>query len=351
MESRSVSTTTPMRVLAVIPGNGEGSSMIFARRQVHSLSELGLELRIFFLENRMHPRQVVRAARKLRAIVDGFKPDIVHAHYGTVTSFVCACVTRTPLVITFRGSDLNRHAAVPRVRYLIALALSQLSTLRATRVICVSRQLRGRLWWDRNRATVLPSGVNLTLFKPQPHEDARSVLNWEQQTPAVVFNGGYNPHAKGLALAIESIARAQAKIGRVRLILLDGRIPPERVPVYLNAADCLLVASEREGSPNIVKEAMACNLPVVSVDVGDVAERLAGVEPSTIAPRDPEAMGSALVQILTKRERSNGREKLMECSEEYVAGELLKIYDDITRGECRVRGHSSPIPMSRPDLT
>ena len=321
-----------MRILAVIPGNGEGSSMIFARRQARSLFELGAEIEIFFLEDRMRPWRVVRAARTLRAVINEFQPDIVHAHYGTVTSFVCASVTRTPLVITFRGSDINRHRSVSRFRYLIALTLSQLSTLRATRVICVSRQLRRRLWWGSKKATVLPSGVDLGLFKPQSREDVRSKLGWNQQVPTVIFNGGYDPHAKGLALVKQSIANAETKIGcPVKLIVLNGRISPDCVPQYLNAADCLVLASEREGSPNIVKEAMACNLPIVSVDVGDIAERLEGVDPSTIVRRDPESMGAALARILESRARSNGREKLTQCSEGYVANELLRIYSDTLR--------------------
>lgn len=305
--------------------------MIFARRQVRSLCELGLEVRIFFFENRMQPWAVVRAARKLHTVIHEFRPDIVHAHYGTVTSFMCACVTPVPLVTTFRGSDLNRHGSVSRVRHLMGLTLSQLSILRTTRVICVSRQLRDLLWWGRKCALVLPSGVDLGLFKPQSRENARRALGWDQERPTVVFNGGYDPMAKGVTLVKDSIGRAEAKIGHVRLIVLNGNVSPDRVPLYLSAADCLVLASEHEGSPNIVRESLACNLPIVSVNVGDVAERLTGVEPSAIVPRNAEAMACALAHILKRRLRSNGREKLARCSEAYVAGQLLRIYADAIR--------------------
>lgn len=347
MESCGVGGTAPIRILAVIPGDGSGSSMIFARRQVRSLSGLGVETRVFFVEKRLQPWQVARAARKLRSVVREFRPDIVHAHYGTVTSFLCACVTRRPLVITFRGSDLNRHGSVSSVRYLVAFALSQLSTLRARRVICVSPQLRDRLWWAGEIAAVLPSGVDLGLFQPQSQNDARGVLGWEQPTPTVLFNGGYDPQAKGLPLVYEAVARTEAKIGPVRLVVLNGNVSPDRMPLYLNAADCLLLASPHEGSPNIVKEALACNLPVVAVDVGDVAERLAGVEPSAIVPRNPHGMASALAEILTRRGRSNGREKLAKCSEEYVAGELLRIYGEVIRAR---KPNSAAVPAVKSDL-
>ena len=97
-----------------------------------------------------------------------------------------------------------------------------------------------------------------------------------------------------------------------------GTVPPHEVPLYLSAADCVAFASFREGAPNMVKEALACNVPVVSVDVGDVAERLAGVYPSRIVERDPVEFGNALADIVAAGLRSNGREVVTTCSEKSV---------------------------------
>jgi glycosyltransferase involved in cell wall biosynthesis len=98
-----------------------------------------------------------------------------------------------------------------------------------------------------------------------------------------------------------------------------------------------VLASEQEGSPNIIKEALACNLPIVAVDVGDVAERLAGTAPSRIVARSPAAMGDALVEILRIGGRSNGREKIAQLSEEYIPEQLRSIYMEIAERPATAR--------------
>ena len=103
------------------------------------------------------------------------------------------------------------------------------------------------------------------------------------------------------------------------------------VPSVMNASDCLLVTSDYEGSPTVVQEALACNLPVVSVNVGDVAQRLAGVRATCIAPRDPRALAQALDAVLSLGARSDGRLKLDECSSHHVASELYAIYARIVK--------------------
>jgi len=103
------------------------------------------------------------------------------------------------------------------------------------------------------------------------------------------------------------------------------------MPLYFNAADCLILTSDFEGSPTVVKEAMACNLPIVSVDVGDVSKRLTGVFPSCVVSRDPVSLGSALIKILEHGQRSNGSEIIKPISEEHIADRIAGIYRRIGR--------------------
>jgi glycosyltransferase involved in cell wall biosynthesis len=161
--------------------------------------------------------------------------------------------------------------------------------------------------------------------------EARTALNWDPVERIVLFCGGTEPVAKGLDLVHAAVAQAEKRVGSLRLVILDGTIPSEKIPVYLNAADCLVLASYNEGSPNIVKEALACNLPVAAVDVGDVAERLEGVYPSKVTKRDATEFGRALADVLGCLQRSNGRSKVLSLSEEKIAGEILSIYVDAIR--------------------
>jgi teichuronic acid biosynthesis glycosyltransferase TuaC len=320
-----------LRVLAVIPGEGEGASMIFARRQVASLARLGIEVQTFYLASRVPSLQLFKEISRFRRIVREYQPQVVHAQYGTATSFFCSLITSLPLVITFRGGDLNGHAERSLVMRQLGQLLSQMSALRAAKIICVSDQLRNRLWWRRSRAVVLPTGVDLNIFRVRSKDEARAILGWEIEGRTVICYTGKNPVAKGLDFVTAAVHSAEARIGPIRLVALDGTVPPDDMPMYLNAADCLAVASKKEGSPTIVQEALACNLPVVAVPVGDVPERLAGVYPSKVVPRDVSEFANALAEIIQTKCRSNGREMVAGCSDIKIAQATSSIYCDVAR--------------------
>jgi len=315
-----------IRVLAVIPGTGRDASFMFLGRQLQSLRRVGVEIREIYLHSRTSPLYLFRMRKLLAKEVSDFRPHVIHSQYGTVTSLLCCTVGGAPLVITFRGSDLNRHISVTWLRGQLSILFSQVSALRARQIICVSRQLLNRLWWGRHKIVVLPTGVNLDLFSPMSVAEARAALDWDPAERIVLFCSGAEPTAKGLDLVKAAVRYAERDVGSIRLCVLDGSFPSDSVPLYLNAADCLAFASLHEGSPNIVKEALSCNLPIVSVDVGDVRERLEGVSPSQIVQRDPREFGVALAEILQGRKRSNGRERVLEFSEDATAFRLLSLY-------------------------
>ncbi len=321
-------------VLFVIPGGGQGSSMIFARRQARSLASAGVELRVFCLGSRTSPRRLLSEFARFRAELAEWEPSVVHAQFGTVTALFCALACGSiPLVITYRGSDLNwppRCLGWPgRLRAACGCVFSQLAALKARRIVCVSRQLRDRLWWRREKAIVLPSGVDPETFKPAPRLLARRRLGWSAADRIVLFNAGQDPRVKGLTLARDAVERARRGVRPLRMEILDGQVPPERLPDMMNAADCLLLTSVSEGSPTVVQEALASNLPIVSVDVGDVVERLQDASESRVAAADPDVLARALIGILDPPRRSNGRTRLGECASASIVQALKKIYREL----------------------
>jgi hypothetical protein len=181
---------------------------------------------------------------------------------------------------------------------------------------------------------VVPSGVDLRRFRPMAKVAARLRMGWSPEEKVVIFNAGFDAIRKRLDLAEAAIGMARQCCGDIRFEVLDGSETQERIPFYLNAADCLLMTSDREGSPNMVKEAIACNLPVVSVDVGDVKERLANVRPSRIVGRDPVEIGRALADVLQRPERSNGYEVIQDVSSEHVAERVMAVYREAVRNMC-----------------
>jgi teichuronic acid biosynthesis glycosyltransferase TuaC len=318
-----------MRVLSVIPGEPEGALYIFAKRQVAGLQKVGVVNRSFFLTSRLSPWKLFQEWLRFRKEILAFHPDLVHAHYGTITAFFCAIGTRLPLVVYFRGNDLSRHPEISFLRAYTGIFLSHVAALRARHLICVSEQTVRLLWWKHAQASIISSGVDTSIFYPRPREEARAILGWDQEERVVIFNVGKDPLRKRLDLAQAAVDVAMRRCGEINFCLLSGNIDPDRIPLMLNAADCLLVTSDFEGSPNIVKEALACNLPIVSVDVGDVRERLKSTDFSYIVSRDPAKLGEAVAKILNHRKRSNGHQNIIELSLDKTTKRIIRIYQAV----------------------
>jgi len=324
----------PLRVLAVTPLPSSRASMVHVTRQVASLEAAGVACQTFSVASRTSPRIVLREWRRLRREIRAFQPDIVHAHYGTLTAFLAVLSTALPVVITYRGSDLNPNRTRGWLREAVGTLLSQIAALRAARVICVSNQLKSKLWWRRDRVSIIPTGVDTTLFYPRDLHEVRRELGWGKNERVVLFNAG-DPLCKRLDLALAAVQFAESLCGRIRFVVLDGNVSPDLVPSMMNASDCLLLTSDWEGSPNVVKEALVCNLPVVSVDVGDVRERLEQVHPSAIVLRDICQIGKAISDTLRQGQRSNGRESGNAPSTEVISQRIVSLYRTLQMGRAR----------------
>jgi glycosyltransferase involved in cell wall biosynthesis len=304
--------------------------MIFARRQASAVEDAGLRVVKFFLESRTSLPKLFAEFRRFRRTIAAARADVVHAHFGTMTAlFAALACARTPLVVTYRGSDLNPTPG-GGWRARAGRLLSQLAALRASAIVCVSEQLRQRLWWARDRVTVLPSGVDPRVFAPRPREAARAILQWPQDARIVLFNAGHDPRNKRLDLARAAFEIAAREVPHLRMELLEGTTNPDCIPLLMNGADCLLVTSDAEGSPTVVQEALASNLPIVSVPVGDIPERLAGVDHCKIAARDPHALARAIADVVRIPQRSNGRDAIDSISAPAIAARLCHLYR-----ECR----------------
>jgi teichuronic acid biosynthesis glycosyltransferase TuaC len=132
-------------------------------------------------------------------------------------------------------------------------------------------------------------------------------------------------------LAKAAVERARSRLPDLKLELASG-VTPDRIPLLMNAANCLLLTSSIEGSPNVVKEALMCNLPVIATPVGDVVELLDGVVPSHVCEPSEAALAEALVESLRDPRRSNGREASGRLDAGVVAHSLLELYDELAPG-------------------
>jgi glycosyltransferase involved in cell wall biosynthesis len=316
-------------------------SGIYAERQVASLREAGLTISTFDIGASHSPIHLFRKWRQLRKAVRSLKPDLVHARYGTVVATLSVLSGR-PAVITFCGSDLNSGASVSVMRAFVGRLLSNLAALKARRIICVSDGLRKALWWRRDRAVIIPDGVDLDEFSPGSRDQARQELGWDPDQPIVLFNLGDDAKKKGFDLARAAMDVARSRVPGTALKIVQ-QVAPSRMPLHYRAADVLLCTSLNEGSPNVVKEALACNLPVVSVPVGDVEERLTNVRPSTVVPRDAERLGEALACVLAAGKRCNGRRHVAQLALPKVAKMVMAVYGSALHQPRGAEGPNEPL--------
>ena len=319
---------TKPHVLMVCNYLGEKESTvwagIFVERQIASLEKAGVRVTTFDIGRSHSTVHIVKKWLELRKVVTRLDPDLVHAQYGTITGFVSTFASK-PTVISYCGNDLLGGAPISKGRRWLGFFLSNVAALRAQALVCKSAQLRQALWWRQHRAVVIPNGVDFSLFAPGPQNEARKELGWNLENPIAIINAGGDPKRKGIDLAQAAMDFVRAHLPNAELKVISN-VEPTRMVFHYRAADVLICASRSEGSPNVVKEALACNLPIVSTPVGDVPERLVGVQPSTVVTGGAWAIGEALVKILLERKRSNGREHVASLSSENIAERVLDVY-------------------------
>lgn len=303
--------------------------MPFVRREADALRAAGHDVQIFGFDNASYGRFIAEASL-LRRVVRTLNPDLVHAQFGKFNALLAALSGR-PFVVTFRGTDINHNTKYSWLRSVLGLAASQVAAFFARGIVCVSREIQSKVWACRWRPSiVVPTGVDLQLFRPMERSAARKRLGYRPDECVVLFNAGRNPAVKDPDLAAAAVVHARTLVPDLRLVVLDGTAPPAEIPLYMNAADVLLVTSRTEGSPTVVQEAMACNLPVVSVDVGDVRERLEGITACRVMHgRSSCELGDALAAVLKEGKRSDGRLHAQSLGIDAIAARLAEFYGQV----------------------
>jgi glycosyltransferase involved in cell wall biosynthesis len=175
---------------------------------------------------------------------------------------------------------------------------------------------------------VIPNGVDLDRFRPIPRSEARNRLGWDEHQPTAIFVGHPEIPVKNFGLAQEVHRRLAVSRPGLQLRVATAE-RPEDIPVWMSAADALLLTSHAEGSPNVVKEAMACELPVVSTPVGDVPERLAGVDGCRVCPPEAGALATALDSAVSHGRAPGARVAVAPLGSDAVAQRVLGVYASV----------------------
>lgn len=301
----------------------------FVVQQVESLHHRGIEVEIFSFRGDRNPFNYAGAWWDLRKKHNLKSYDLIHAHFGQ--SGLLALGTRLPLVVTFHGSDLqgivDSDGNYSQIGYLQQL-VSRLVAHYATEVIIVSEHLKAFLPRRVARFShIIPGGVDFEIFDTMSQNKARQELGLPMERHLVLFPADPKRPVKRYRLAQQAIQWINEHGDlEVELVVLSG-VSHDEVPIYMNACDALILTSKHEGSPTVVKEALACNLPVVSVDVGDVRVRIEDIEGCFVCKDDEiSTIATNLRRVLFHGERIQGRESLKNLGVNAIAKRVADVY-------------------------
>ena len=322
-----------MNVLLVHSGNAvsQSSDYTFVKEQGEALKSQGVNV-FYFAVRGKGVRGYLSSLPALKSEIKKHQIDLVHAHYGFCGA-LAVLQRRVPVIITFHnGETLNWHVNL----------LSSLFSLRAKHVIYVAQHVRDLSYFKAKNYSIIPCGVSLEDCVLIDKDEARKKLGWDLNKKYILFGGAFVNLRKNYALLRDAVERIG---GDIEVVEMKGLSRAECV-LHMCASDLFALPSHSEGSPQALKEAMACNCPCLATDIADVRE-LFGDEPGHWILRNPrktherwdaddkslDEMVALLKEALAFEGRTNGRKKIeeLQLTNEAVAKRIINIYNEILK--------------------
>ena len=305
-----------MKILLVASEN-KGKAAPFVVEQMLALQRSGCVVSFFGLRGK-GLKGYLKNLPALKQTIMEVQPDVIHAHYG-LSGLFANLQRQVPVVTTYHGSDINERKVLPFSK--MAMRFSAWNVFVSSKTIEIAQ--------PKGKYTLLPCGIDMTELQLTGKNEARRKMGLETDKKYVLFAGAFDNQVKNSPLAKETVAAL--KDDNVELMELKG-YSREEVTLMMCATDVLLMTSFSEGSPQVIKEAMACDCPIVSVDVGDVKERTEGVEGCFVSEtRTPQDLAVLLEKALVFQGKTRGREKLLAdgLDNASVAQRLMAIYENV----------------------
>ncbi len=325
------------KILNITPVDSANKLPPWLLTQIRSIEQHGIVCEIFKFRGSaltvIKPIKSILQVLSLGFTVSTTKCDIIHAHWGSGLGFltVLSNLRNKPVVLTLRGSDVNRTVTEKYFHYIFKKILTNFSVLCADLVIYVSQDLYKKAIKKSGNYLIIPDGTPTEIFFPRKHEDIRKGLNWDPKSKYVLFFTLNRPVEKNLRLAIEVMEMVQKKVANCHFLIIEEIMSQEELSLLFSAADLLLFTSTSEGSPNLVRESIACGCPVVSVRVGDVEKWINLSGSGKVCDYDPKNIVDAVVDSLTLP-----KSVLPHTADYFSTSEssknLLKAYSKIVNG-------------------
>lgn len=311
-----------MRILIVCSGNAPHfefqKHQAFIYDQVEAVKKAypAIQFDYFFI-NQKGVRGYLNCLNALKVKLKSQHFDGVHAHFAT-SALLANMQRQTPVIATFHGSDINL-----KVHRWISLVVELLSR----RTLYVSKKLIDKaLFRFPTKSKVLPCGVDFGLFIPRSKAEAKHQLGLSPEKKHILFSSHFENKVKNYPLA--KAALELLNDSSIELLELKNYTRAQ-VALLMTAVDTALMTSFTEGSPQFVKEALACNCPVVSTNVGDVEEVLENIEGCYITSYRPEDVAEKIRLALFYPKPINGREQVARFDNRLIAEQLVTLYNSL----------------------
>lgn len=316
-----------LMVTGIYPTPARPHKGTFVKAIVDSLEALGHEVEVIHpnLSWPMPLRYVSATFQVFFKTLSG-RYDVVNGHYG-LWCLVARMQWTTPVVADFLGDDLLGTVTSDGTyskKSLFVVRLSQWLCRHVEAVTVKTEQMKKATLIDD--AFVIPDGINFDLFKPMARAEVRVRLGWDQDRYYVVFANNPAIPVKNFTLAQKAIERLRERGIEAELVVANG-LPQNTVVEYMNASNAVILPSIAEGSPNVVREAMACNIPVVATNVGDVADVLAHTEGCSVCPHDADALALGLEKALRHTAPTTGRADTAHLSNMALVHRVIAMYE------------------------
>lgn len=303
-----------MKLLFISSGNTKSGISPIIKNQGNSLIQKGIDVQFYTIQGKGF-KGYLKSIFLLKKYLKHNQFDIFHAHYS-LSAIVATMAGAKPLVVSLMGSDVIEGGNLkPIIRYFAKNIW--VST------IVKSFDMKNSLNYDS--AIVIPNGVDTNYFKPIDKITSLQKVNWDQGKTHVLFAASKNRPEKNYSLfkkAIEYIANS----GIEAHTLED--VDHSLMPYYYNASDVVVLLSKHEGSPNVIKEAMACNRPIVATDVGDIKENIETTDGCYVVKQNYIEVAGKIQDALNYKQ-TNGRFKIRHLRSEIISEKLVQLYNDI----------------------
>ncbi len=323
-----------MKVLFVCSGNVRNFEIVpFIKEQGDSLVKQGVQVDYYPIVGKGLPGYI-KAGLRLKKHLKQNQYDLIHAHYTLSGWSAIIGAGKIPVILSLMGTDANgAYIGVNKVhlKSRFSTFLTWLIQPFVKAIISKSPNIEKHVYL-KHKSYIVPNGINLEKFRPQNFENLK-LRETKPESKKVLFLGDKNKVGKNYPLAQAAVAQ----LGQPDVELLSPYpLSHSDVPTYLNTADVLVLPSLMEGSPNVIKEAMACNCPIVSADTGDVQWVLGETKGCFIASYDVHDFSEKIRQALRFSEengRTNGMQRIIELGldAETIAKRIISIYQKVLK--------------------